>query len=115
VRDEICRRCDSELSWFLKICKRCTILSICKIYIMKMRVGMPVAFVLLQHRNKGTMAHGSAICGTPPAQKQRHMAVPRAFSEVFHPGICLDCSREQQKHFAELNIINPELKSAFGG
>jgi hypothetical protein len=49
----------------------------------------PVAFVLLQHRNKGTRV-------------------------LFHPGIGLGFNREQQKQFAEPDIINSELKSAFG-
>jgi hypothetical protein len=33
---------------------------------------------------------------------------------LFHPGIGLGFNREQQKQFVEPDIINPELKSAFG-
>ncbi len=54
-----------------------------------MSTWTPVAFVLLQHRNKGTRV-------------------------LFHPGICLGFNSEQQKQFAEPDIINSELKSAFG-
>ncbi len=49
----------------------------------------PVALVLLQHRNKGARV-------------------------LFHPGIGLGFNREQQKQFAEPDIIDSELKSAFG-
>ena len=49
----------------------------------------PVAFVLLQHRNKDTRV-------------------------LSHPGIGFGFNREQQKQFAEPDIINSELKSAFG-
>jgi hypothetical protein len=48
-----------------------------------------VAFVLLQHRNKVTRM-------------------------LFHPCISLGFNREQQKQFAEPDIIYPELKSVFG-
>ncbi len=48
----------------------------------------PVAFVLLQHRNKGTRL-------------------------LFHPCIDLGFNCEQQKQFAEPDIINSELRSAF--
>ncbi len=54
-----------------------------------MQTWTPVAFVLLQHRNKGTRV-------------------------LFHPSIDLGFNREQQKQFAEPDIINSELKSAFG-
>ncbi len=54
-----------------------------------MKTWTTVAFVLLQHRNKGTRV-------------------------LFHPGICLGFNCEQQKQFTEPNIINSELKSAFG-
>ncbi len=50
-----------------------------------------VAFVILQHRNKGT---GTRV--------------------LFHPGIGLGFNREQQKQCAEPDIIHSELKSAFG-
>ncbi len=50
----------------------------------------PVTFVLLQHRNNGT-----------------HV--------LFHSGIGLGFNREQQKQFAEPDIIDSELKSAFRG
>jgi hypothetical protein len=48
-----------------------------------------VAFVLLQHRNKGARV-------------------------LFHPGIGLGFNREQQKQYAEPDIINAELNRAFG-
>ncbi len=54
-----------------------------------MQIWTPVAFVLLQHRNKGTRV-------------------------LFHPGIGLGFNREQQKQFVEPDIIDSELKSAFG-
>ncbi len=54
-----------------------------------MQTWTPMSFVLLQHRNKGTRV-------------------------LFHPGICLGFNREQQKQCAESDIINSELKSAFG-
>jgi hypothetical protein len=47
-----------------------------------------VAYILLQHRKKGTRV-------------------------LFHPGIGLGFNREQQKQFAEPEFINTELKSAF--
>jgi hypothetical protein len=49
-----------------------------------MQTWMPVAFVLLQHRNKGTRV-------------------------LFLPGIVLGFNREQPKQFAEPDIINSEL------
>ena len=49
----------------------------------------PVALVLLQHRNEGARV-------------------------IFHPGIGLGFNREQQKQFAEPDIIDSELKSAIG-
>jgi hypothetical protein len=49
----------------------------------------PVAFVLLQHRNKGTRV-------------------------LFHPGIGFGFNLELQKQFLEPDIINSELKCAFG-
>ncbi len=55
-----------------------------------MRTWTPVACVLLQHRNKGT---GTRV--------------------LFHPSIGLGFNREQQNQFAEPDIINSELKSAF--
>jgi hypothetical protein len=54
-----------------------------------MQTWTPVAFVLLQHRNKGT-----------------HVLV--------HPGIGLGFNCEQQKQFAGPDLINSGLKSAFG-
>jgi hypothetical protein len=61
--------------------------------VQNMQTCTSVAFVLLQHRNKGT-------------------------SVVFHPSIGpaigLGFNREQQKQFAEPDIIDSELKSAFG-
>jgi hypothetical protein len=54
-----------------------------------MQTWTPVAFVLLKHRNKGTRV-------------------------LFHSGIGLGFHREQQKQFAEPDIITSELKSAFG-
>jgi hypothetical protein len=54
-----------------------------------MQAWTPVAFVLLQHRNKGTRV-------------------------LFHPCICLGFNREQQRQFSGPDIINSELKSAFG-
>ena len=54
-----------------------------------MHTRTSAAFVLLQHRNKGTRV-------------------------LFHPGIGLGFNREQQKQFAEPDIINSELKSTFG-
>jgi hypothetical protein len=54
-----------------------------------MQTWMHVAFVLLQHRNKGARV-------------------------LFHPGIGLGFNREQQKPFAKQDIINSELKSTFG-
>ncbi len=54
-----------------------------------MQTWTSVAFVLLQHRNKGARV-------------------------LFHPGIGLGFNREQQKQFAEPDIIDSELKSAFG-
>jgi hypothetical protein len=50
-----------------------------------MQTWTPVAFVLFQHINKGTRV-------------------------LFHPGISLGFNREQQKQFAEPDIINSELK-----
>ena len=54
-----------------------------------MQTWTPVALVLLQHRNEGARV-------------------------LFHPGIGLGFNREQQKQFAEPDIIDSELKSAFG-
>ncbi len=54
-----------------------------------MRTWTSVALVLLQHRNKGARV-------------------------LFHPGIGLDFNREQEKQFAEPDIIDSELKNAFG-
>ena len=54
-----------------------------------MSTWTPVAFVLLHHRNKGALV-------------------------LFHPGIGLGFNREQQKQFAEPDIIDSELKSPFG-
>jgi hypothetical protein len=54
-----------------------------------MQTWTPVAFVLLQHRNKDTRV-------------------------LFHRGIGLGFNREQQNQFAEPDIINSELKSALG-
>jgi hypothetical protein len=54
-----------------------------------MQTWTPVALVLLQHRNKGARV-------------------------LFHLGIGLGINREQQKLFAEPDIIDSELKSAFG-
>ncbi len=39
---------------------------------------------------------------------------PKVTRVLFHPGIGLGFNREQQKQFAEPDIINQELKSAFG-
>ncbi len=52
-----------------------------------MQTWTTVAFVLLHHRNKGALV-------------------------LFHPGIGLGFNREQQKQFAEPDIIGSELKSA---
>ena len=54
-----------------------------------MQTWTPVALVLLQHRNKGARV-------------------------LFHAGIGLGFNREQQKQFAEPDIIHSALKSAFG-
>ena len=54
-----------------------------------MQTWTPAAFVLLHHRNKGALV-------------------------LFHPGIGLGFNRKQQKQFAEPDMIDSELKSAFG-
>jgi hypothetical protein len=54
-----------------------------------MQTWTPVAFVVLQQRNKGTRV-------------------------LFHPSIGLGFNRKQQKQYAEPDIITLELRSACG-